>query len=166
MTDCLRGFGACRMPSADRAPGDALVMFQTLVLSALYNLSDDQIAYQVRDRLSFMRFPGPGLKNRVPDAKTVWLYRVALAQAGMVETLFRQFDGHLARQGDIARGGQILDAPLWRCRRTATPAMKTGHQGKRDARRLGKQARDARTEKRQCPLDEKMARAILATRTI
>jgi len=153
------------MPSADRAPGDALVMFQTLVLSALYNLSDDQIAYQMRDRLSFMRFPGPGLKNRVPDAKTVWLYRVALAQAGMVETRFRQFDGHLARQGDIARGGQILDAPLWRCRRTATPAMKTAHQGKRDARRLGKQACDARTEKRQCPLDEKMARAILATRT-
>jgi len=29
-------------------------MFKTLVLSALYNLSDDQIEYQVRDRLSFM----------------------------------------------------------------------------------------------------------------
>ena len=29
-------------------------MFKTLVLSALYNLSDDQIEYQVRDRLTFM----------------------------------------------------------------------------------------------------------------
>ena len=35
-------------------------MFKTLVLSALYNLSDDQIEYQVRDRLSFMRFLGLG----------------------------------------------------------------------------------------------------------
>jgi IS5 family transposase len=50
---------------------DAVLMFKTLVLSTLYNLSDDQIEYQVRDRLSFMRFLGLGLGDRVPDAKTV-----------------------------------------------------------------------------------------------
>ena len=33
---------------------DAVLMFRMLVLSALCNLSDDQIEYQVRDRLSFM----------------------------------------------------------------------------------------------------------------
>lgn len=98
-----------RKSRAGRKPWDVIVMFKTLVLSALYNLSDDQIEYQVRDRLSFMRFLGLGLEDRVPDAKTVWLYREALAQAGMVEALFKQFDGHLARQGYIARGGQILD---------------------------------------------------------
>ena len=91
---------------------DAVVMFKTLVLGALYNLSDDQIEYQVRDRLSFMRFLGLGLENRVPDAKPVWLYREGLAQAGEVETLFKQFDGYLMRQGYIARGGQILDASI------------------------------------------------------
>jgi IS5 family transposase len=48
----------------------------------------------------------------VPDAKTVWLYRDALAQAGQVEALFGLFDGHLARQGYIARGGQTLDASI------------------------------------------------------
>ncbi len=101
-----------RKSRAGRKPMDAVLMFKTLVLSALYNLSDDQIEYQVRDRLSFMRFLGLGLEDRVPDAKTVWLYREALAQAGMVEVLFKQFDGHLARQGYIARGGQILDASI------------------------------------------------------
>ncbi|CAM5321543.1 IS5 family transposase [Aquamicrobium terrae] len=95
-----------------RKPMDAVVMFKTLVLGALYNLSDDQIEYQVRDRLSFMRFLGLGLEDRVPDAKTVWLYREGLAPAGMVEALFKQFDGYLARQGYIARGGQILDASV------------------------------------------------------
>jgi IS5 family transposase len=30
----------------------------------------------------------------------------------MVEALFKQFDGYLARQGYIARGGQILDASI------------------------------------------------------
>jgi IS5 family transposase len=76
-----------------------VLMFKTLVPSALYNLSDDQIEYQVRDRLSFMRFLGLG--DRVPDAK-----------AGMVDELFAQFDGYPARRGYIARGGQILDASI------------------------------------------------------
>jgi len=103
---------ADRKSRAGRKPMDAVLMFKTLVLSALYNLSDDQIEYQVRDRLSFMRFLGLGLEDRVPDAKTVWLYREGLAQAGLVEELFGQFDLHLARQGYIARGGQILDASI------------------------------------------------------
>ena len=63
----------------------------------------------------------------MPDARTVWRYREALAKAGMakagmakagmakagmVEALFTQFDGHPARQGHGARGGQILDASI------------------------------------------------------
>ena len=48
----------------------------------------------------------------MPDTKTVWLYREALAKAGMVDELFAQSGGYLARQGYIARGGQILDASI------------------------------------------------------
>jgi IS5 family transposase len=59
-----------------------------------------------------MRFLGLGLGDRVPDAKTVWFYREALAQAGKVDDLFKLFDGHLARQGYIARGVQIMDASI------------------------------------------------------
>ena len=103
---------AAKKSRAGRKPMDVVLMFKALVLSALYNLSDDQIEYQVRDRLSFMRFLGLGLGDRVPDAKTVWLYREALAKAGMVDELFAQFDGYLARRGYIARGGQILDASI------------------------------------------------------
>jgi hypothetical protein len=88
-----------RKSRAGRKPMDAVLMVKTLVLSALYNLSDDQIEYQVRDRLSFVRFLGLGLEDRVPDAKIVWLYREGLAQAALVEELFRQIDGYLARRG-------------------------------------------------------------------
>jgi len=97
---------------AGRKPMDAVLMFKALVLGALYNLSDEQIECQVRDRLSFMRFLGLVLGDRVPDAKTVWLYREELAQAGKVDDLFKLVDHHLARQGYIARGGQILDASI------------------------------------------------------
>jgi hypothetical protein len=36
-------------------------MFKVIILCALYNLSDDQVEYQVRDRFSFVRFLGLGL---------------------------------------------------------------------------------------------------------
>ena len=101
-----------RKSAAGRKPWDAVVMFKAIVLCALYNLSDDQVEYQLRDRLSFMRFLGLGLEDRVPDAKTVWLYREHLARKGMIEELFDAFDGHLKQQGYLAMGGQIIDASI------------------------------------------------------
>ena len=95
-----------------RPPFDAVLMFKILVLQALYNLSDDQAEYQVRDRLSFMRFLGLDLDQRIPDAKTIWLFRETLTQAQVVETLFEQFDASLAAHGLQARGGQLIDASL------------------------------------------------------
>ena len=62
-----------RKPRAGRKPWDAVVTFKTIVLCALYNFSEGQVEHRIRDRLSFMRFPGLGLEDRVPDAKTVWL---------------------------------------------------------------------------------------------
>jgi IS5 family transposase len=58
-----------RKSRAGRKPMDAVLMFKALVLSALYNLSDGQIGYQVRDRLSFMRFPGLGLEGVCPTPR-------------------------------------------------------------------------------------------------
>lgn len=57
-----------------------------------------------------MRFLGLGLEGKVPDAKTVWLYRGQLAEAGVVEKLFEDFDGYLKAEGYLAMGGQIIDA--------------------------------------------------------
>lgn len=55
-------------------------MFKILVLQALYSLSDDQVEFQIRDRLSFMRFLSIGLEDKVPDAKTV-IRSVGIARA-------------------------------------------------------------------------------------
>src|SRR6266480_1038113 len=60
------------------------MIFKARVLQVLYNLCDDQAEYQLRDRLSFMRFLGLELEDTVPDAKTLWLYREALGKAGAV----------------------------------------------------------------------------------
>src|SRR5262249_21184393 len=100
-----------RKSNAGRKPFDAVMMFKVLVLQTLYNLADEQVEYQIRDRLSFMRFLGLGLEDSVPDATTVWLFR-ALAKAGLVKSLFERFNQHLDAKGYIARGGQIVDATI------------------------------------------------------
>src|ERR1700731_3584809 len=48
----------------------------------------------------------------VPEAKTLWLYREALAKAAAVEELLDLFDGFLKDKGYLARGGQIIDASI------------------------------------------------------
>ena len=101
-----------RKSNAGRKPFDAVLMFKVLVLQTLYNLSDEQAEYLIRDRISFMRFWGLGLEDPGPDATTVWLFRETLAKAGLVKTLFERFNRHLDAKGYIARGGQIIDATI------------------------------------------------------
>src|SRR5260370_32058085 len=74
--------------NAGRKPIDVIVMFRMLVLQSLYNLSDEQIEYQVRDRLSFTRFVRLGIEDSIPDGTTLWLFRETLAKAGLIEKLF------------------------------------------------------------------------------
>lgn len=120
-----------RKSLAGRKPWDAVVIFKAIVLCELYNLSDEQLEYQLRDRLSFMRFLGLGLEDRVPDATTIWLYREQLVEAEVIEALFAAFNGYLEKQGWLAMGGQMLDAsivpvPKQRNRRDENAAIKAG----------------------------------------
>jgi len=101
-----------RKSNAGRKPWDPVQMFKMLVLQTLYNLSDDQTEFQVRDRLSFQRFLGLAPEDGVPDAKTLWLFREQLARHGLVEKLFDAFDEQLWQAGFRPKGGQIIDASL------------------------------------------------------
>ena len=95
-----------------RPPYDPVLMFKILVLQTLYTLSDDATEFQIRDRLSFMRFLGLGFEDAVPDAKTVWLFREHLTRAGAIDELFASFDGWLKGKGYLAMSGQIIDASI------------------------------------------------------
>lgn len=101
-----------RKSNAGRKAIDVVVMFKLLVLQQLYKISDEELEYQVSDRLSFMQFMGFSLADEVPDATTVWLFRKQLMGQGLIEVLFEQFDSYLIEQGYAAKGGQIVDATL------------------------------------------------------
>lgn len=120
-----------RKSNAGRKPFDVILMFKVLILQSLYNLSDDQLEFQIRDRLSFMRFLGLCLGDAVPDAKTIWLFREQLTEANLIEKLFKQFDSFLAKSGFSAQKGQIIDAsivaaPKQRNSREENKAIKEG----------------------------------------
>ncbi len=99
-----------RKGSGGRPPYDYLLLFKILILQRLFNLSDDQTEYQINDRMSFMRFLGLSLGEKVPDAKTIWLFRDTLIQAKAIEELFRLFNRQLESQGIITHTGTIIDA--------------------------------------------------------
>lgn len=101
-----------RKSNAGRKPFDSVVMFKIMILQSLYNLSDDQVEFQIRDRISFMRFLGFSISDTVPDAKTIWLFREQLTEAKLIKKLFCQFDAFLDKNGFSAKKGQIVDASI------------------------------------------------------
>lgn len=93
-----------------RPPYDYVLMFKILILQRIYNLSDDQTEYQINDRMSFMRFLGLSISERVPDAKTIWLFREKLVQAECIKSLFELFYQELESKNIVTHEGSIVDA--------------------------------------------------------
>ena len=106
------GYEHERKSNAGRKRIDPLILFKMLVLQQLFNLSDEELEFQVNDRRSFEEFVGLGVMNSIPDATTVAFFRERLRKAGVIEELFELFEGYLRSQGLQARGGQIIDATL------------------------------------------------------
>ena len=87
--------------------------------------------FQILDRLSFQRFLGLSLADRVPDQNTIREFREALQQAGAFQSLFDVFREHLSARGLLPREGVIVDAsfvevPRQRNTREENAAIKEG----------------------------------------
>lgn len=93
-----------------RPPFDYVMMFKIVILQRMYNISDAQAEYQIKDRLSFMRFLGLSLCDTVPDEKTVWEFRDKLVKSRIIDTIFYRFTRQLEERKIISYGGSIVDA--------------------------------------------------------
>jgi IS5 family transposase len=93
-----------------RPPYDYVMMFKILILQRYYNLSDDQVEYQINDRMSFMRFLNLSIADDIPDSKTVWYFRERLIDLDIVEELFSLFLNELEKLQLIINEGKIIDA--------------------------------------------------------
>jgi IS5 family transposase len=87
-------------------------MIRGLFLKHLYQLSDPQLEDQLIDRLSFRRFVGLPLDQRVPDFTTFWRFQQALAQEGLVDKLFEEINHQLEAKGLFLKQGTLVDATI------------------------------------------------------
>lgn len=94
-----------------RPPYDPVLMLKILVIQAANGLSDERAEFLISDRLSFMRFLGLGLSDRVPDARTIRLFRERLTRAGAIEPLFARFEAML--RGATSRWPGRSSIPAW-----------------------------------------------------
>jgi IS5 family transposase len=93
-----------------RPPYDRVLMFKIVMLQQWYNIADQQTEFQINDRLSFQRFLGLSLNDRVPDEKSIWLFKDCLKNNGYDKQLFDLFTNILESSGIMTREGSIIDA--------------------------------------------------------
>ena len=145
------------------------MMIKILILQWYYNISDDKMPaccreavlwtgreFAILDRLSFMRFLGLSMSDRVPDAKTIWNFRKQLRRKGIIEKLFSLFTEELQKQGLIANEGKIVDAsfikvPIQRNTRQENKEIKEGNvpeQWNENPHKMAQKDTDARWTKK------------------
>ena len=112
----LAGLIDTLFPRADaskggRPPYPTEVMVRVLILKRLYNLSDEQVQYQLLDRMSFRRFCRLADSATIPDRNTIWHFQQRIGVDGAT-ALFQGVDAQIEQHGYMARGGQIIDATL------------------------------------------------------
>ena len=123
--DLLQALAYSSGTQGGRPPFDPVMMFKILVIQAANTLLDERTEFLINDRLSFMRFLG--LSDRVPDARTIWLFREKLTKAGAIQQLFDRLDASLIaapkqrntreewetlKQGDVPAAWQKKPAKL------------------------------------------------------
>lgn len=101
-----------RSGETGRPPYPPLAMLKALYLQALYDLSDPGLEEALLDRLSFRRFCGFALDERTPDETTICRFRLAAAQAGVLETCLAEVNRQLDGRGLMLKKGTLMDASI------------------------------------------------------
>jgi len=88
----------------------ALTLFKALLIQQWHNLSDPGLEEALADRLSFRRFCGLRLEDKVPDHSTVHRFRDRIAP--IMKSLLAEINRQLDAQHLILRQGTLIDATL------------------------------------------------------
>lgn len=132
--------GHLRDEAGPGRPGyPSLVLLKAVLLASLYGLSERELEEALDDRLSFRRFVGLALEEKVPDHTVLNRFRNRLIAEHLLDKLFAELDRQLDKAGVILKRGTMLDATLIE----AAVAPPKGDQPSKDpdaafARRSGK----------------------------
>ncbi len=87
---------------------EKILMIKILFLQSCYNLSDEEMEYQMHDRLSFNKFLG--FPEQIPDYSTIWRFREELTEGNIIENIWSELQTQIAKKGIIMEKGVMQDA--------------------------------------------------------
>jgi IS5 family transposase len=95
-----------------RPPYPPGAMLRALYLQALYDLSDPGLEDNLRHRSDFRAFCGFALDRATPDETTLCRFRIAVAEAGVMQALLEEVNRQLDAKGLVLRKGTLIDATI------------------------------------------------------
>lgn len=96
--------------SGGRPSYDLLLLYKMSLLKVWHGLSDEKTEFACCDRLSFKRFLGLGITDKVPDATTLENFRHELEAVGLDEHLLSTLDNFFKQRGLLMQSGTMVDA--------------------------------------------------------
>ena len=87
---------------------EKILMLKLLFLQGWYALSDEELEFQVNDRLSFQQFLD--FPNFIPDYSTVWRFRESLAEENLTDKIWDELQRQIKEKNIVVEKGVIQDA--------------------------------------------------------
>jgi IS5 family transposase len=95
-----------------RRPYDYVLMFKTLIVKSVFNISFLDTEKLMLDSIRVCRFLNLSLSDDVPDSNTISNFHNRLSELGLIEKLFFRFNKELDRLGLFIKEGKIMDATI------------------------------------------------------
>lgn len=87
---------------------DKKFMIKCLFLQNWYSISDEELEFQIHDRLSFQQFLG--FPKNIPDYSTIWRFREELTESNIIDKIWEEHKKQLAQHDVEIKEGKIQDA--------------------------------------------------------
>lgn len=87
---------------------DRILLIKILFLQGWYGLSDEELEFQINDRLSFQQFLG--FPNFIPDYSTIWRFREELADGNLTDKIWDELQRQIKEKNISIEKGVIQDA--------------------------------------------------------
>ena len=87
---------------------EKILMLKMMFLQGWYGLSDEELEFQVNDRLSFQQFLG--FPNFIPDYSTAWRFREDLAEGNLTDKIWDELQKQINEKNISVEKGVIQDA--------------------------------------------------------
>ncbi len=95
----MRPRSAAALPLADAWMNDALRIWKSVLLGAIYEVSDEDLEFLVLDRLSFRRFTGMRMTDQPPSARVLKDHREQWSRTGVMAELVADVDRRWRKAG-------------------------------------------------------------------